>query len=211
MTVFAERRQIIIGSIICDGFQTEDGQYWMSLSQSTLIVKKKANSISDFASSKHLKSLFNKGLVNSENYKIIEDVKVEGINRGVSLASLSLVNHYWHNQSHKGNEEAYLLALALSQESLERRFDSAFGITRTEAEYNELLAERSQMADRILTLESEQADLERLARTMMENCDRLFEELQASESYAYGLEIQQNAESLYRWHQEHESFLIQSF
>lgn len=210
MAVKAQRRQIIIGSIICDGFRTEDGRYWMSQTQGAVIIEEDPRRLSDALRSKWLKSALKEDLGLSEIPKdwLLKDVVVGNIE--VNLCSLDLVAYFWQNRSNK-KSVARRLCRALMQESLERRFDSAFGITKSEAEYNELLAERSQMADRILTLESEQADLERLARTMMENCDRLFEELQASESYAYGLEIQQNAESLYRWHQEHESFLIQSF
>lgn len=49
---------------------------------------------------------------------------------------------YWFNQATQGNPQAINLVWALLTESLERRFDQAFGVSRSEDERNERLSER---------------------------------------------------------------------
>ena len=55
-----------------------------------------------------------------------------------------MVTAYWLSQAGEGNKQALSLVWALLTETLERRFDTAFNITRTEQERNELLSERVQ-------------------------------------------------------------------
>ncbi len=55
---------------------------------------------------------------------------------------LEVVVIYWVYQCYRGNKQAFNLLVALATESLERRFDNAFGVTRTEQERNERLLER---------------------------------------------------------------------
>jgi hypothetical protein len=50
---------------------------------------------------------------------------------------LDVVTAYWLYQSSQGNQQALALVWALLSESLERRFDDAFGVIRTEQERNE--------------------------------------------------------------------------
>ncbi|MEG4959844.1 MULTISPECIES: hypothetical protein [unclassified Microcoleus] len=52
------------------------------------------------------------------------------------------VTAYWLTRAYKGDRKAFLLSWALLTESLERRFDEAFGVTRTETERNDLLSQR---------------------------------------------------------------------
>jgi hypothetical protein len=62
-----------------------------------------------------------------------------------------VVTAYWVYECSKGNERAVLLVMALAIESLERRFNDAFGVNLTEAEYNRRLSERLQKAESDLT------------------------------------------------------------
>ncbi|MFM7600808.1 MAG: hypothetical protein ACKO7R_06375 [Pseudanabaena sp.] len=60
---------------------------------------------------------------------------------------------YWLYQSSQGNQKALALVWALLSESLERRFDNAFGVVRTEQERNDATTTR------IKALESDLANL----------------------------------------------------
>ncbi|MEG4160225.1 hypothetical protein QUA06_26990, partial [Microcoleus sp. POL8_C6] len=57
---------------------------------------------------------------------------------------LEVVTAYWLSQAGEGNKQALSLVWALLTETLERRFDSAFGVIRSETERNELLSQRVQ-------------------------------------------------------------------
>ena len=49
---------------------------------------------------------------------------------------------YWQWECLQGNKQAFSLSTALTLESLERRFDDAFGVVRTEQERNEATTAR---------------------------------------------------------------------
>lgn len=55
---------------------------------------------------------------------------------------LEVIGAYWLWQAARGNKQALSLVMALLTETLERRFDEAFGITRTELDRNQLLSQR---------------------------------------------------------------------
>ncbi|MEO1208547.1 MAG: hypothetical protein AAFX78_03310, partial [Cyanobacteria bacterium J06638_20] len=55
---------------------------------------------------------------------------------------LEVVSAYWLYRAHRGNKKAFALCFALMSETLDRRFDSAFGVSRTDEEYNQRLANR---------------------------------------------------------------------
>ena len=59
--------------------------------------------------------------------------------RGVHL---EIVGLYWQWECLQGNKQAFALATALTLESLERRFDNAFGVVRTEQERNDATTSR---------------------------------------------------------------------
>jgi hypothetical protein len=76
--------------------------------------------------------------------------------RGLGLEAISA---YWLWQAHKGNKTALALCMALMTETLERRFDAAFGVLRSEADRNTILAQR---------LERTEADLAALGEAYAE-------------------------------------------
>ncbi|MFZ4664859.1 MAG: hypothetical protein ACOYME_00350 [Prochlorotrichaceae cyanobacterium] len=51
---------------------------------------------------------------------------------------------YWLYQAFRGNKQAISLCVALMTETLERRFDSAFGVSRSEQERDQRLSDRLQ-------------------------------------------------------------------
>ena len=55
---------------------------------------------------------------------------------------MEVVTAYWLTQAGEGNKQALSLVWALLTETLERRFDEAFGVARTEQERNEILSQR---------------------------------------------------------------------
>lgn len=167
-SIKATRASVQIGALEVDGFMLPDGSYRMSLSQAAECVEKTAQGISNFLKSKTLKRLLAEagGISNFLQSATVEalvidtytpdqflvDIGDEGSQgqtriRGVQIEIVSL---YWHWESFRGNKRAFILVTGLLTETLERRFDVAFGVTRTEQEWNERLIQRNQQLERAL-------------------------------------------------------------
>lgn len=167
-SIKATRASVRIGALEVDGFMLPDGSYRMSLSQAAECVEKTAQGISNFLKSKTLKRLLAEagGISNFLHSATVEalsddtytpdqflvDIGDEGSQgqtriRGVRIEIVSL---YWHWESFRGNKRAFILVTGLLTETLERRFDVAFGVTRTETEWNERLIQRNQQLERAL-------------------------------------------------------------
>jgi hypothetical protein len=56
----------------------------------------------------------------------------------------NIVSKYWLWQSSRGNKQAVALVDAWLEETLERRFDAAFGVERSEGDRNALLTQQFQ-------------------------------------------------------------------
>ena len=118
----------------------------MSLSQAAECVGLTARNAFDFLRSKTFKRLM------GESYTVLiaeiepETEQARGGSR-IRALPLEVVSKYWHWQSHRGNKQAFALVDALIIESLERRFDDAFDIRRTEEEYNRRLTQRVQQLE----------------------------------------------------------------
>ena len=155
-TVKAQRSTVRIGDLEVDAFMLPDGSYRMSQTQAAESIDLGRQNVSDFLRSKTLKSLlgdsYTRQISDREEIEIESEQGKRGQSRFVSM-SLELVGIYWLLQAHRGNKKAFSLCTALMLESLERRFDAAFGVTRSEAERDERLAGRVQRLER---------DLERL-------------------------------------------------
>ena len=137
----AKRATVTIGHFTVDGFMLPDGNYRMSLTQAAECVGLTTRNASDFLQSKAFKALM------GESYTVpiseIESDPDQG--RGqtrIRALPLTVVSKYWSWQSHRGNKQAFALVDALITESLERRFDSAFGVTRSEDDFNQRLSDR---------------------------------------------------------------------
>jgi hypothetical protein len=63
---------------------------------------------------------------------------------------LEVVGAYWLWQSYRGNKKALSLCMALIIESLERRFDDAFGVAMSEQERNSRLSQRNSQLEQDL-------------------------------------------------------------
>ncbi len=168
-SIKATRASVQIGSLTVDGFMLPDGSYRMSLTQTAESVGKPARSTFDFLRSKALKRLLGEAggtfdflpfdtvsAISSDTYTVeqfLVDIGGEGSQgqtriRGVPLEIVIL---YWHWESFRGNKQAFFLVTGLATETLERRFDVAFGVSRTETEWNERLIQRNSVLERALT------------------------------------------------------------
>ena len=143
MTDKAKRERVRIGVLSVEGFQMPDGSYRMSLNSMAEAVGLVRRNAFDFLRSKAAKRLLGEGFTSS-----ISEIEVEpsenqssGQTR-IQALPLRVVSKYWLWQAYRGNKIAFALVDALLEESLERRFDNAFGIERTESERNVRLSER---------------------------------------------------------------------
>jgi len=162
-SIKATRATVAIGDLTVDAFQLPDGSYRMSLSQAAECVGKPARGTFDFLQSKALKRLLGEvqGTFDflpdesTDNYQP-ENLTVdigEGGSKGqtrIRGLPLGLVALYWAWESFRGNRSALLLTVSLTTESLERRFDDAFGVIRTEQERNERLLQQNKQLERDL-------------------------------------------------------------
>ena len=137
----ATRASIQIGDLAVDGFMLPNGGYRMSQTQAAETIGKPQRNAGRFLSSNSIKAL----LGNTYTPDTIEAEGTEG-QRGsprFNALPLDVVAAYWVYECNKGNKQALPLVLAMTTESLTRRFDAAFGIERSEDEYNQLLRDQN--------------------------------------------------------------------
>ena len=150
-SIKATRATVAIGGLTVDGFMLPDGTYRMSQTQAAETVGKDEINARRFLSSKNINAIRGEGYTP-------DSIEVESLSdkRGqtrFNALPLDVVTAYWLYQSSQGNQKALALVWALLSESLERRFDDAFGVVRTEQERNEATTSR------IKALESDLANL----------------------------------------------------
>ena len=138
----AKRSRVSIGGLEVEGFQMPDGSYRMSQSSAAEAVDLGRQNVSDFLRSKTIKRLLGEGYTGQISVLEVDSAEQSRGQARINALPLEAVNAYWHWQSHRGDKRALALCMALSAETLDRRFDAAFGVSRSEAEYNELLGKR---------------------------------------------------------------------
>lgn len=136
----AKRADIPIGSLSVDGFMLSDGSYRMSQSQVSECIGDDAVYARNFLKSKALKALRGEGYT-PETFEIDSSDQTRGQTRFQEWP-LDIAYAYWVYRCSKGNKKAFSLVIALGTETLERRFDAAFGVERTEDERNQILSDR---------------------------------------------------------------------
>jgi hypothetical protein len=147
----ATRATVTIGNLSIDGFMLPDGSYRMSQTQASGCVEKSEINARRFLESKAIKALLG-------NTYTPDSFEVEGAGEGrggtrINALPLNVITAFWYNEASKGNKTAQSLVWALLTESLERRFDAAFNIQRSEQERD------GRLIDRIQTLERDLAQL----------------------------------------------------
>jgi len=135
----ATRATIRLGSLEIDGFMLPDGSYRMSQTQAAEAIEKPEINARRFLGSKAIKALLGEGY--TPDTIEIESEQTRGQGRFNALP-LPVVTAYWFTQASQGDKQAQTLVWALLTESLERRFDSAFGVTRSEDDFNQRLSDR---------------------------------------------------------------------
>ena len=138
----ATRAKITIGSIEVDGFMLPDGSYRMSQTQTAECIVDDPVYARNFLKSKTIQALRGEGYT-PETFEVDSTGQVRGETR-IQGWTLDIVYAYWLYRCSKGNKQAFSLMMALGVESLERRFDAAFGVTRTEQERDDRLSQRLQ-------------------------------------------------------------------
>jgi hypothetical protein len=146
----ATRATVTIGNLAIDGFMLPDGGYRLSLSQAADTIGLTARNAFDFLESKTFKTLVGEGYTDSLSEIEADEAQGRGGSRIRSLP-LEIAVTYWLWQCYRGNKKALNLMVALGTEGLERRFDAAFGISRTEQERDDRLSSRIQQLEQDLT------------------------------------------------------------
>jgi hypothetical protein len=136
-----------VGIIGVDGFQLPDGSYRMSQTQAAEAIGKPEINARRFLQSSDLKRLLGKGY--TPDTIEVNSTQLRGQTR-INALPLDVVTAYWLSQAAQGNKQALALVWALLTETLERRFDAAFQVDRTETERNDRLTQRLQTLERDL-------------------------------------------------------------
>ena len=171
----ATRTTVTIGSIQIDGFMLPSGSYRMSQTQVAQCVGLKVQNVSDFLRSKAFKSLVGKDYTPQISEIVPDENQQRGQTR-INALPLEVVRKYWLWQAYRGNKQALALVDALMAETLERRFDEAFGVVLTEQERNDRLSQRLQQLESDLARLGETYALDDIARQEREYLERLLRE-----------------------------------
>lgn len=143
-SIKATRATVAIGGLTVDAFMLPDGSYRMSQTQAAEAVGKDEINARRFLTSKSINAIRGEGYTPDS---------IEAGQTRFNALPLDVVTAYWLYQSSQSNQKALSLVWALLSESLERRFDNAFGVVRTEQERNDATTAR------IKALENDLANL----------------------------------------------------
>lgn len=170
----AKEEEIVLGTVLIKVFQLPNGEYRLSQSQVTEAIGKPNRSIIQFLGGKSLEALPYKG------FELSKSLEVEGSNRPISPIPISIATAYWRYWDKQQNSQASAIIDGCVQEAIERRADTAFGVVRTEEEYNQrfgstysdsvsLLCQVHQLTEIIkVNIKASQA-LNRAVHTLMHN------------------------------------------
>jgi hypothetical protein len=133
MTDKAVRATITIAGISVEVFQLPSGEYVMSQTQVVKAIEAPKTSIIRFLESSEAKAVPSKA---SE----LSTLHVEGSVKPINVVPTDAVRAFWMEQVVKGNAKAFALVSACMQETLERRCDNVFGVTKSEQQYEQQAA-----------------------------------------------------------------------
>ena len=139
-SIKATRATVAISGLTVDALMLPDGSYRMSQTQSAECIGDDAVYARNFLISKPFKNLRGEGYT-PETFEVEPTKSVRGQTR-IQGWSLDVVYAYWVYRCFKGNKSAFSIVIAIGTESLERRFDDAFGVVRTEQERNDATTAR---------------------------------------------------------------------
>ena len=133
-TYKAKEATIVLGTALIKVFQLPDGTYRLSQTQVTDAIGKRNRSIIEFLGGKSPEALPHK------SFELSESLAVEGANKPITPIPISVATAYWRYWDKKGNPQASAIIDGCVQEAIERRADAAFGVFRSEEEYNQRLS-----------------------------------------------------------------------
>ncbi len=148
-SIKAIRATVSIGELVVDAFMLPDGSYRMSQTQLAEAVGKDEINARRFLTSKSINAIRGESYT-PDSIEVSSPNETRGQTRFNALP-LDVVTAYWLYQSSQGNKQALTLVWALLSESLERRFDNAFGVVRTEQERNKTTTARIKSLEKDLT------------------------------------------------------------
>lgn len=153
-SIKATRATVAIGDLTVDAFMLPDGSYRMSQAGAAAAIADAPVYALRFLRSNDSKALLGESYTDytPDEIEVESGAQVRGQTR-INALPLQVVSAYWLYRSYKGNKQAFILSWSLLSESLERRFDSAFGVVRTEQERNDITTARMK------ALESDLANL----------------------------------------------------
>ncbi len=145
----AKRATVAIGPFSVEGFQMPDGSYRMSITGVAVAIGTSQQNATNFLRSNALKALQASGYTpqTSEQIEIDPEGQVRGQTR-ITAVPLDITFAFWLYQCSRGNRQAYNLVAALGLETLERRFDAAFGVEQSESDRDRTLTQRIQQLER---------------------------------------------------------------
>jgi len=135
-----ELANISLGDRTLEGYMLPSGQYCMSLLQAAEQIETSPQNATNFLRSKAIKSLLGEDYTDQEieNVQVVSQGQLRGGAR-IKAVPLEVVSAFWLWQAFRGNKKALALCMALLTETLEQRFDAAFGVQRGESERNQRL------------------------------------------------------------------------
>ena len=154
----ATRATVTIGNLSIDGFMLPDGRYQMSQTQIAEAIGKPEINARRFLDSKGIKGLLGKTYT-PDSIEIDSSDGARGQTR-INAIPIEVATAYWFSQASKGDKQALTLVWSLLTESLERRFDAAFGVSRTEQERDDRLSERVQELEQTLNAVGDALELD---------------------------------------------------
>lgn len=133
----AKRATVMYGSIELEVFQLPNGDYTFSQKQVSQSIEKHHKSLGEWLKGKSSEALpfkdFELGEISVES-EAGNPIRINSIPMDIVLA-------YWSYWAQRGNTRAQALLAAGAKETLTRLCDNAFGIAKTEPEYQKALAE----------------------------------------------------------------------
>jgi hypothetical protein len=133
MTTKAVRATVSIAGISVEVFRMPSGEYVMSQTQVAETVNKDQIYIRRFLDEKQLQALPGNGFK-------LDKITVEGSKKPINAVPTEIVSAFWGKEAGKGNDKALMLVIACAEEAIQRRCDNAFGVTKTEQQYEQQTA-----------------------------------------------------------------------
>lgn len=164
----ARKATINFGSIELEVYQLPEGSYTLSQTQVSNSIEKPESSFRRFSVNKSLECLYGEGLE-------IAELSTEGAGRPIKSVPLKMAMAYWTCHASKGNTKAQALLMAGTEETLNRLADQAFGVQKSEIQYQQETAKNVQLNEQLFSM------LQMFQKTLEDNQRAYYERQQQME------------------------------